>query len=117
MQKSNIIVYIFSLSIPLFFSLSFFLSLLFSLYPSQFLSICFSLSLFLSVSLCLSLCLYVFQVCEGDTIEVTVHNELANSEGTSVHWHGLLQRGTPHMDGVSLVTQCPITARSSFVYR
>ncbi|RUS74771.1 hypothetical protein EGW08_017469, partial [Elysia chlorotica] len=57
------------------------------------------------------------EVCEGDTIEVKIHNELYNSEGTSVHWHGLLQKGTPHMDGVSLITQCPITARSSFTYR
>ncbi|RUS80325.1 hypothetical protein EGW08_011926, partial [Elysia chlorotica] len=56
-------------------------------------------------------------VCEGDAIEVKVYNELLNSEGTSVHWHGLLQKGTPHMDGISLITQCPITTRSSFTYR
>ncbi|GFR63210.1 multicopper oxidase [Elysia marginata] len=56
-------------------------------------------------------------VCQGDTIEVKIYNELSNGEGTSIHWHGLLQKGTPHMDGVSLVTQCPITYRSSFTYR
>ncbi|KAK3775407.1 hypothetical protein RRG08_013252 [Elysia crispata] len=57
------------------------------------------------------------EVCEGDMIEVKVKNELSNAEGTSIHWHGLLQKGTPHMDGVSLLTQCPISARSSFTYR
>lgn len=57
------------------------------------------------------------EVCEGDTIEVKVHNEMTNSEATSIHWHGLLQKGTPHMDGVSMVTQCPILSRTSFTYR
>uniref|UniRef100_A0A1I8F8Y5 Plastocyanin-like domain-containing protein n=1 Tax=Macrostomum lignano TaxID=282301 RepID=A0A1I8F8Y5_9PLAT len=38
-------------------------------------------------------------------------------EGTSVHWHGMHQVGTQHMDGVSMVTQCPINAHSSFTYR
>lgn len=57
------------------------------------------------------------QVCEGDEIVVNVHNALANSEGTTIHWHGLLQRGSQHMDGVNLVTQCPITSKSTFQYR
>ncbi|KAK6962817.1 laccase-15-like isoform X1 [Biomphalaria glabrata] len=56
------------------------------------------------------------QVCENDVIRVRVHNKMENSEGTSIHWHGLLQRGTPYMDGVSMVTQCPIPAHSSFTY-
>ncbi len=47
---------------------------------------------------------------------VTVHNEL-NLEVTSIHWHGLLQRGTPFMDGVPYVTQCPILPHQSFEYR
>ncbi|XP_059153746.1 uncharacterized protein LOC131939461 [Physella acuta] len=56
------------------------------------------------------------QVCENDTIRVRVHNKMEQSEGTSIHWHGVLQHGTPYMDGVAMVTQCPIPAHSSFTY-
>ena len=52
----------------------------------------------------------------GDWIEVAVHNDLAN-EGTSMHWHGLLQQQTPWFDGVPSVMQCPIAPGSSFTYR
>ena len=34
----------------------------------------------------------------GDWITVTLHNALAD-EGTSLHWHGLLQKKTPYYDG------------------
>ncbi|KAI7053370.1 hypothetical protein KC352_g45193, partial [Hortaea werneckii] len=36
----------------------------------------------------------------GDWIEVTVHNQLVGEyeEGTSIHWHGFLQTGTPYYD-------------------
>ncbi|GFN83923.1 multicopper oxidase [Plakobranchus ocellatus] len=57
------------------------------------------------------------EVCEGDTLEVEVYNDMQNSEGTSIHWHGILQQGTPFMDGVTLITQCPITSHSKFTYR
>ena len=57
------------------------------------------------------------QVCEGDEVVVDVHNELNNGEGTSIHWHGVLQHGSQHMDGVAMVTQCPIPAKTSFQYR
>ncbi|GFS00465.1 laccase [Elysia marginata] len=57
------------------------------------------------------------EVCVGDAIEVKVYNELVSAEGTAIHWHGLLQKGTPHMDGVNQITQCPILPRSSFTYR
>jgi hypothetical protein len=31
----------------------------------------------------------------GDTIQVTLHNQISGpEEGTSLHWHGILQRGT-----------------------
>ncbi|XP_061164931.1 uncharacterized protein LOC133173877 [Saccostrea echinata] len=56
-------------------------------------------------------------VCQGDTIVVNVHNKLEGSDGLSIHWHGLHQRNTPHMDGVSMVTQCAIPAHSSFQYK
>ncbi|KAI9773256.1 MAG: hypothetical protein M1839_002168 [Geoglossum umbratile] len=51
----------------------------------------------------------------GDWIEVTVKNNL--DEGTSLHWHGLLQKTTPWADGVPGVTQCPIAPGASYVYR
>jgi hypothetical protein len=34
----------------------------------------------------------------GDTIQVTVHNSITGpEEGTAIHWHGMLQKGTPYM--------------------
>jgi iron transport multicopper oxidase len=42
----------------------------------------------------------------GDEIVLTVNNQLGN-ETTGLHFHGQTQYGTPHMDGPSLVTQCP----------
>ncbi|KAK7475486.1 hypothetical protein BaRGS_00033242, partial [Batillaria attramentaria] len=57
------------------------------------------------------------QVCEGDMIEVEVENQMTLSEGVTIHWHGLHQSRFPHMDGVAMVTQCPIPAFSSFTYR
>lgn len=56
-------------------------------------------------------------ICEGDTVVVNVYNKLEGADGVSIHWHGLHQRQTPHMDGVSMVTQCPINAHSSFQYK
>ncbi|KAK4158983.1 multicopper oxidase-domain-containing protein [Cladorrhinum sp. PSN259] len=56
------------------------------------------------------------QACWGDIIEVTVVNNLTHN-GTSIHWHGLRQWLTMHMDGVNGVTQCPIRPRDVFVYR
>ncbi|KAH3771415.1 hypothetical protein DPMN_172732, partial [Dreissena polymorpha] len=56
-------------------------------------------------------------VCQGDTVVVNVYNQLGDYEGTSIHWHGILQEGSPYMDGVTMVTQCPIPSQSSFQYR
>ncbi|KAF2491426.1 hypothetical protein BU16DRAFT_515789 [Lophium mytilinum] len=52
----------------------------------------------------------------GDWIEVTVTNGL-ETEGTSIHWHGFLQTGTPYEDGVPGISQCPIAPGKSFTYR
>ncbi len=38
-------------------------------------------------------------------------------EGTSIHWHGMLMKGTPFMDGPSYVSQCPIQPFNTFTYR
>ncbi|RHZ57677.1 uncharacterized protein CDV56_105308 [Aspergillus thermomutatus] len=54
----------------------------------------------------------------GDFIEVTLHNNITGpEEGTSLHWHGLLQRETPWYDGIPSVTQCPVAPGSSFTFR
>ncbi|KAG8042734.1 hypothetical protein G9C98_005374 [Cotesia typhae] len=55
------------------------------------------------------------EVCLGDIIEVFVHNKLPSSE-VSFHWHGISQQGYVHMDGVPMITQCPIMPFSSFRY-
>lgn len=53
----------------------------------------------------------------GDTISVTVVNNITSpAEGTSIHWHGLLQAHTEFEDGVPGVTQCPIAPGQSFTY-
>jgi FtsP/CotA-like multicopper oxidase with cupredoxin domain len=51
---------------------------------------------------------------EGDTIVVHVDNQASNA--TAIHWHGIYQSGSPHMDGTVGVTQCPIGPGSSFTY-
>ncbi|XP_049802828.1 uncharacterized protein LOC126237076 [Schistocerca nitens] len=55
-------------------------------------------------------------VCQHDIVQVDVVNGMTE-ETTSVHWHGQHQRGSPHMDGVPFVTQCPIGPASAFRYR
>lgn len=53
----------------------------------------------------------------GDTIQVTVHNQITNPpEGTALHWHGILQKTSQWMDGVPGITQCPIPPGGSFTY-
>lgn len=61
----------------------------------------------------------IFKACWGDKIRVTVINNLNNGNGTSIHWHGIRQFRTMHMDGVNGITQCPIPPNSpnnTFVY-
>ena len=45
-----------------------------------------------------------------------VLNDMQNGEGISIHWHGFFQKGTPYMDGVTQLTQCPINPYSTFIY-
>ena len=54
-------------------------------------------------------------VYEGQRMIVSVVNRLI-TESTSVHWHGMDMRNTPWMDGVVLVTQCPIDPYETFRY-
>ncbi|XP_016844683.1 laccase-2-like [Nasonia vitripennis] len=55
------------------------------------------------------------EVCVNDVIAVEVRN-LMMSESTTIHWHGIKQIGTPYMDGVPFVTQCPILPGERFQY-
>ncbi|CAG8459155.1 19949_t:CDS:2 [Racocetra persica] len=47
-------------------------------------------------------------------IQVQVINRL--HEPTTIHWHGMLMKRTMFSDGVPAITQCPIQARTTFVY-
>lgn len=51
---------------------------------------------------------------EGDWIRVIVHN--MSPVTMSIHFHGILQRGTPWSDGVSGITQPPIHPGHFFTY-
>ena len=55
-------------------------------------------------------------VSEGKRVHVNVTNKLT-SEGVTVHWHGLHQKGRPWMDSVDFVSQAPITPGAVFQYR
>ncbi|XP_056000865.1 uncharacterized protein LOC130048300 [Ostrea edulis] len=55
-------------------------------------------------------------VYEDQVISVTVRNQL-RIEALSIHWHGMIQRGTPWMDGTAMISQCPILPGQTFQYR
>ncbi|XP_031636102.1 laccase-2-like isoform X2 [Contarinia nasturtii] len=54
-------------------------------------------------------------VCKNDRLIIDVENRLHGSELT-IHWHGIHQKETPWMDGVPMVTQCPIASGNTFRY-
>ncbi|XP_058451557.1 uncharacterized protein LOC131430521 [Malaya genurostris] len=54
-------------------------------------------------------------VCRNDTIVVDVTNSMEGLSST-IHWHGFHQQETPWMDGVPMVTQCPIPPGTTFRY-
>ena len=54
-------------------------------------------------------------VYQSQTVVVHVINMLL-SEVTTIHWHGVEQRGTYWMDGAGTVSQCPIVPGTSFTY-
>ncbi|PLW04404.1 hypothetical protein PCASD_25259 [Puccinia coronata f. sp. avenae] len=51
---------------------------------------------------------------KSDTLNVFVVNRM--SAAVTIHWHGIFQRGSPWMDGVTGVTQCPIQPGQNFTY-
>ncbi|EEB94858.1 hypothetical protein MPER_06264, partial [Moniliophthora perniciosa FA553] len=57
---------------------------------------------------------------KGDEFQLNVIDELTDpsmNRSTTIHWHGLFQRGTNWADGPEFVTQCPIVPGNSFKYR
>ncbi len=52
---------------------------------------------------------------EGDDVVINVTNN--TSVAHTIHWHGILQKGTWKNDGVPGVTQKPIEAGDTFTYR
>lgn len=57
----------------------------------------------------------IIRATVGDTLIVNVENQLGN-QTTSLHFHGLYQNGTTHMDGPQGVTQCGIVPGQKFTY-
>ncbi|KAK0200615.1 laccase lcc5 [Desarmillaria ectypa] len=56
---------------------------------------------------------------KGDTFRINVVNQLDNNtilQSTSIHWHGIFQKGTGWADGPAFVSQCPIVKNDSFLY-
>ncbi|XP_019183605.1 PREDICTED: L-ascorbate oxidase-like isoform X1 [Ipomoea nil] len=53
---------------------------------------------------------------QGDTVVVEVKNSLL-TENLAIHWHGIRQIGTPWADGTEGVTQCPVVAGDTHVYK
>ncbi|CAG8615211.1 14571_t:CDS:1, partial [Cetraspora pellucida] len=52
---------------------------------------------------------------KGDTLVLNVYNDLENE--TTIHSHGMFQRGTPWYDGVPGQTQRGIPPKKSFTYK
>ena len=52
---------------------------------------------------------------KGDRVIVNVVNGLGN-QSTSLHFHGLYQNGTTHMDGAAGASQCSIRPGGRFTY-
>ncbi|KAJ7860046.1 laccase [Mycena leptocephala] len=56
---------------------------------------------------------------KGDRFRLNVEDKLIDDTmltDTSIHWHGILQKGTNWADGPAWITQCPITPGHSFLY-
>lgn len=51
---------------------------------------------------------------QGDLVRIRVRNNLDHPQ--AIHWHGIRQNGTNHMDGVPGISQCPIPPGGEFTY-
>lgn len=55
-------------------------------------------------------------VCQNDILVVDVINK-ASGQNMAIHWRGQPQKEAPFMDGVPLITQCPIPSYTTFQYK
>ncbi|KAG5900311.1 hypothetical protein JTB14_026319 [Gonioctena quinquepunctata] len=55
-------------------------------------------------------------VCHNDILIIDVINKIPGHSFT-IHWRGQPNHETPFMDGVPMVTQCPIPSYSTFQYK
>lgn len=56
------------------------------------------------------------QVCQNDIVVVDIVNRIPG-QSFGVHWRGQHQSDTPYMDGVPMITQCPIPCFTTFQYK
>lgn len=56
------------------------------------------------------------QVCHNDILVVDVINNIPGY-GLTIHWRGQPNNEAPFMDGVPMVTQCPIPSFTTFQYK
>ncbi|XP_060529853.1 uncharacterized protein LOC132704101 [Cylas formicarius] len=56
------------------------------------------------------------QVCENDILIVDVINKIPG-HSVSLHWRGQPNAETPFMDGVPMITQCPVPSFTTFQYK
>jgi hypothetical protein len=54
-------------------------------------------------------------VYQNQIVRIKVVNNMV-TEAFTLHFHGFVQRGTPHMDGVEFITQKPIPPHSNYEY-
>ncbi|KAH3680165.1 hypothetical protein WICPIJ_008378 [Wickerhamomyces pijperi] len=54
-------------------------------------------------------------VNKGDRVQLYLTNGL-HDKNTSLHFHGLFQKGSNYMDGPQMVTQCPIAPNDTYLY-
>ncbi|KAF5285582.1 hypothetical protein FQR65_LT13122 [Abscondita terminalis] len=56
------------------------------------------------------------QVCQNDVLVIDVVNKIPG-QSVTIHWRGQPQKEAPMMDGVPMVTQCPISSYTTFQYK
>ncbi|KAK4875174.1 hypothetical protein RN001_011596 [Aquatica leii] len=56
------------------------------------------------------------QVCQNDVLIIDVINKIPG-QSVTIHWRGQPQTEAPMMDGVPMVTQCPISSYTTFQYK
>nr|XP_034324480.1 laccase-10-like [Crassostrea gigas] len=53
---------------------------------------------------------------EDQTMIIHVRN-LMHTDSTTIHWHGMHQKGTPESDGVAFISQSPILPGHTYTYK